>query len=51
MSVARVRTNETFEEIVKVLDFGIAKMLRAEGELAMNAIETQAGTVFGTKVE
>lgn len=45
---ARVRTNETFEEIVKVLDFGIAKMLHADGELAMNAIETQAGTVFGT---
>jgi serine/threonine-protein kinase len=45
---ARVRTNETFEEIVKVLDFGIAKMLHADGEPAMNAIETQAGTVFGT---
>jgi serine/threonine protein kinase len=45
---ARVQTNETFEEIVKVLDFGIAKMLHADGELAMNAIETQAGTVFGT---
>lgn len=45
---ARVRTHEKFEEIVKVLDFGIAKMLQADGELAMNAIETQAGTVFGT---
>jgi serine/threonine-protein kinase len=45
---ARLRTNETYEEIVKVLDFGIAKMLRADDELAMNAIETQAGTVFGT---
>jgi eukaryotic-like serine/threonine-protein kinase len=45
---ARVRTNETYEEIVKVLDFGIAKMLRADEELAMNAVETQAGTVFGT---
>jgi serine/threonine-protein kinase len=45
---ARVRTNETFEEVVKVLDFGIAKMLHADGELAMNAVETQAGTVFGT---
>ncbi|MBV9950004.1 MAG: serine/threonine protein kinase, partial [Myxococcales bacterium] len=45
---ARVRSNETYEEIVKVLDFGIAKMLHADGELAMNVIETQAGTVFGT---
>jgi serine/threonine protein kinase len=45
---ARVQTNEKFEEIVKVLDFGIAKMLQTDGELAMNAIETQAGTVFGT---
>jgi serine/threonine protein kinase len=45
---ARVHTNETHEEIVKVLDFGIAKMLHAEGELAMNVVETQAGTVFGT---
>ena len=45
---ARVRTNEKYEEIVKVLDFGIAKMLQVDGELAMNAVETQAGTVFGT---
>jgi serine/threonine-protein kinase len=45
---ARVRTNETYEEIVKVLDFGIAKMLHADGEFGMNAVETQAGTVFGT---
>jgi serine/threonine-protein kinase len=37
-----------YEESVKVLDFGIAKMLHAEGEAAMNAVETQAGTVFGT---
>jgi eukaryotic-like serine/threonine-protein kinase len=42
------RPKETYEETVKVLDFGIAKMLRADDELAMNAIETQAGTVFGT---
>ena len=34
-------------EIVKVLDFGIAKMF-GEGAGPMNAIETQAGTVFGT---
>ena len=45
---ARVQTNEKFEEIVKVLDFGIAKMLQTDGEPAMNAVETQAGTVFGT---
>ncbi len=45
---ARTRTNDTYEEIVKVLDFGVAKMLHADSELAMSAIETQAGTVFGT---
>jgi serine/threonine-protein kinase len=45
---ARVRTNDKYEEIVKVLDFGIAKMLQNDGELAMNVVETQAGTVFGT---
>ena len=45
---AQVRTNEKFNEVVKVLDFGIAKMLHADAELAMNAVETQAGTVFGT---
>ena len=33
-------------EVVKVLDFGIAKMLGENVE--MNAVETQAGTVFGT---
>ncbi|NOU27839.1 MAG: serine/threonine protein kinase [Polyangiaceae bacterium] len=38
---------EEHEEIVKVLDFGIAKMLRDE-DRALNAVETQAGTVFGT---
>ena len=37
-----------YDEIVKVLDFGIAKMLQADSELAMNAVETQVGTVFGT---
>ena len=45
---ARVRTNEKYEEIVKVLDFGIAKMLQVDADPEMNAIETQAGTVFGT---
>ncbi len=36
------------EEIVKVLDFGIAKMLRDEDGQPMGVVETQAGTVFGT---
>ncbi|HEX8796381.1 MAG TPA: serine/threonine-protein kinase [Polyangiaceae bacterium] len=45
---ARVRNSEKFEEVVKVLDFGIAKMLHTDVELGMNAVETQAGTVFGT---
>ncbi len=44
---ARLRSNEAHEEIVKVLDFGIAKMLRADDD-AIDAVETQAGTVFGT---
>ncbi len=38
---------EGHEEIVKVLDFGIAKMLRDDDQ-PMGVIETQAGTVFGT---
>ncbi len=41
------RTTTRHEEIVKVVDFGIAKMLR-EGDGPMNVVETQAGTVFGT---
>ncbi|HEY8078417.1 MAG TPA: serine/threonine-protein kinase, partial [Labilithrix sp.] len=46
---ARVMTaGEHHEEIVKVLDFGIAKMLNAEDASPMNVVETQAGTVFGT---
>src|SRR5262249_39069711 len=36
------------EEIVKVLDFGIAKMIQGDGASPLNAVETQAGTVFGT---
>jgi serine/threonine-protein kinase len=36
------------EEIVKVLDFGIAKMLNGDEPNRMNVVETQAGTVFGT---
>jgi len=35
------------EESVKVVDFGIAKML-LDDDAPMNAVETQAGTVFGT---
>ena len=42
------RTQAPGDEIVKVLDFGVAKMMHADAELAMSAIETQAGTVFGT---
>jgi serine/threonine-protein kinase len=38
---------EGHEEIVKVLDFGIAKMLRDDDQ-PMGVVETQAGTVFGT---
>lgn len=36
------------EEIVKVLDFGIAKLLKADEGHPMGVVETQAGTVFGT---
>jgi len=44
---AKVASAGKSSEILKVLDFGIAKMLHDEtGEL--NAVETQAGTVFGT---
>jgi eukaryotic-like serine/threonine-protein kinase len=45
--LARIATAPS-GEIVKVLDFGIAK-LRVEGAAAgVDALETQAGTVFGT---
>jgi serine/threonine-protein kinase len=36
------------DEIVKVLDFGIAKMVDQGDQSPMNVVETQAGTVFGT---
>jgi eukaryotic-like serine/threonine-protein kinase len=39
---------EPHEEIVKVLDFGIAKLVRDEDSQPMGVVETQAGTVFGT---
>jgi serine/threonine protein kinase len=45
---AQAHANGKRGEIVKVLDFGIAKMMDSEGEHPMNAVETQAGTVFGT---
>ena len=35
------------QEILKVLDFGIAKLVGETNDV-MNAVETQAGTVFGT---
>jgi eukaryotic-like serine/threonine-protein kinase len=48
---ARVATGGQTDEIVKVLDFGVAKMMGVgagpDGE-PINAVETQAGTVFGT---
>jgi eukaryotic-like serine/threonine-protein kinase len=44
---ARVSTSGRTEEVLKVLDFGIAKMIRQE-DRELNAVETQAGTVFGT---
>jgi len=39
---------ESHDEIVKVLDFGIAKMIDASDPNPMSVVETQAGTVFGT---
>jgi len=42
----RVPTPHGLEEIVKVLDFGIAKILQPD--LKVDSLETQAGTVFGT---
>jgi eukaryotic-like serine/threonine-protein kinase len=44
---ARILDLPRGEEILKVLDFGIAKIAGNTGE-PMNAVETQAGTVFGT---
>ncbi len=38
--------NAAGEEMCKVLDFGIAKVLNQQG--GVDALETQAGTVFGT---
>jgi serine/threonine-protein kinase len=42
----RVPTPHGLEETVKVLDFGIAKILQTD--LKVDSLETQAGTVFGT---
>ena len=42
----RVPTPHGLEEVVKVLDFGIAKIIQAD--LKVDSLETQAGTVFGT---
>ncbi len=44
---ARVVGGSEQEEIVKVVDFGIAKML-TNTDGPMDVVETQAGTVFGT---
>ncbi|MCA9586823.1 MAG: serine/threonine protein kinase [Myxococcales bacterium] len=45
---ARVQSGDVAEEIVKVLDFGIAKMIDHNDSQPMGVVETQAGTVFGT---
>ncbi len=42
----KVPTPHGTEEVVKVLDFGIAKILQPD--LKVDSLETQAGTVFGT---
>ncbi|MFI5299445.1 MAG: serine/threonine-protein kinase [Polyangiales bacterium] len=42
----RVPTPHGTEEMVKVLDFGIAKIVQPD--LKVDSLETQAGTVFGT---
>jgi serine/threonine protein kinase len=48
-STARSSARTTsHEEIVKVLDFGIAKLVRDDDSQPMGVVETQAGTVFGT---
>src|SRR5207245_433442 len=44
---ARQANGGQFEETIKVVDFGIAKLVHDDAEV-MNAVETQAGTVFGT---
>jgi serine/threonine-protein kinase len=41
-----VPTPHGMEEVVKVLDFGIAKIVQPD--LKVDSLETQAGTVFGT---
>ncbi|MBX3209254.1 MAG: protein kinase [Labilithrix sp.] len=46
-SAAGSASGDAHEEIVKVLDFGIAKLIRDADE-PMGVVETQAGTVFGT---
>ncbi|MGZ3424426.1 MAG: protein kinase domain-containing protein [Polyangiales bacterium] len=42
----KVPTPHGLEEVVKVLDFGIAKIVQPD--LKVDSLETQAGTVFGT---
>jgi len=44
---SKVAGGKQNDEILKVLDFGIAKLV-GDAHEAMNAVETQAGTVFGT---
>jgi eukaryotic-like serine/threonine-protein kinase len=44
---ANARSSARGGEVVKVLDFGVAKMI-GDGADSLNAIETQQGMVFGT---
>ncbi|MBI3200369.1 MAG: protein kinase [Myxococcales bacterium] len=46
LTLVPVKSGEP-EEIVKVLDFGIAKLVRGDDQ-RVDQLETQAGTVFGT---
>lgn len=47
-SESRAGHTDPHDEIVKVLDFGIAKLVRDDDSAPMGVVETQAGTVFGT---
>ncbi|MEZ4409440.1 MAG: serine/threonine-protein kinase [Polyangiales bacterium] len=46
--LARVHGRPDDDEVVKVVDFGIAKFRQREDPAGLDAISTQEGTVFGT---